>query len=425
MMGAGTRMAATSEQATQRMTGRKWIVVALLIVSVVINYIDRSNLSLAVPSMQKQFALSAIQVGALLSAFYWTYALLQLFGFVGWITDRFPVGWVMVGGYLLWTGSTALTGLATGFMALYATRLLLGVGESVAYPCYSRVFADMPEASRGRANALIDAGTKIGPSIGLFLGGLILERYHWPVLFIALGAGGLLWLVPWIGLMPKVPHQRELSQSAARLSIARLLTKRSAWGSFIGHFCGNYFYYFLMGWLPYYLVGEQKMSVGAAGKLTSAIFFLTATATIMTGWLTDRAIARGATVTRVRKRTAVWGLTIGSGLMWLGLVDKNLKLSIAVIAVTCTAYGVYSANHWAMTQTLAGPRIAGRWSSVQNGVANLSGVASTWIAGLILEVRGSSRMAFAITGGVALCGALAWGLLVDKVEEVQWDIEEV
>jgi MFS family permease len=407
------------------MTGREWTVVALLVVSVIINYIDRSNLSLAVPLMKVQFSLTPIQVGELLGAFYWTYALLQLFGFVGWITDRFPVGWVMVGGYLLWTGSTALTGAVTGFAALYATRLLLGVGESVAYPCYSRIFAEMPEASRGRANALIDSGTKIGPALGAFIGALVLERYHWPVLFILLGVGGLLWLVPWMALMPKAPPEHSQTQASSRLSIVKLLSKRSAWGAFLGHFCGNYYYYFLMGWLPYYLVGEQKMSIGATGKLTSAIFFLTATATLITGWLADRAIARGATVTQARKRTAVWGLTIGSGLMGLGLVDKNLKLSIAVIAVACTAYGVYAANHWAMTQTLAGPKIAGRWSSVQNGVANLSGVASTGVAGLILQFRGSSRLAFALTGAVALVGALAWGLLVEKVEEVQWDIEEV
>jgi MFS transporter, ACS family, D-galactonate transporter len=93
--------------------------------------------------------------------------------------------------------------------------------------------------------------------------------------------------------------------------------------------------------------------------------------------------------------------------------------------VACIAYGVYAANHWAMTQTLAGPRIAGRWSSIQNGVANLSGVAAPWIAGWILQIKGSSRLAFLITGLVALGGAMAWGLLVDKVEQVQWDIEEV
>jgi MFS family permease len=406
------------------MGAREWTVVALLVVSVVINYVDRSNLALAAKPIQLQFALTPLQIGELLSAFSWTYALLQIFGIVGWITDRFPVGWVMVCGYLLWTSSTALTGVVTGFAALYATRLLLGVGESVAYPCYSRIFAEMPEASRGRANALIDAGTKIGPALGSLVGGMILVHFGWRGLFLALGASGLLWVIPWIALMPKAPREREQSQATAQLSIAKLLRKRCAWGSFIGHFSGNYYYYFLMLWLPYYLEGEQGLDVRTVSRLTAAIFLLTATATTITGWICDRLIARGATVTQVRKRTAVWGLTIGSGLMGLGLVDKNLKLSIAVIGVTCTAYGVYSANHWAMTQTLAGPKIAGRWSSVQNGVANLSGVAAPWIAGWILKVRGSSRMAFAITGAVALMGALAWGLLVDKVEEVQWDIEE-
>ncbi len=258
-------MPVSTQQATKQMTGREWTVVALLVASVIINYIDRSNLSLAVPLMQRQFTLTPNQVGQLVGAFSWTYALLQLFGFVGWITDRFPVGWVMVGGYVLWTGSTALTGVVSGFAALFATRLLLGVGESVAYPCYSRIFAEMPEVSRGRANALIDSGTKIGPALGLFIGALVLERHHWPVLFFLLGVGGLVWLVPWVALMPKARQEHE--QQAARLSIVKLLSKRRAWGAFLGHFSGNYYYYFLMGWLPYYLVGEQKMSIGAAGKV--------------------------------------------------------------------------------------------------------------------------------------------------------------
>jgi len=418
-------MVEITQAAVKRMTRREWTVVGLLVVSVVINYIDRSNLSLAAKPIQQEFALSPLQIGELLSAFSWTYALLQLFGFVGWITDRFAVGWVMVGGYLLWTASTALTGVVSGFVALYAVRLLLGAGESVAYPCYSRVFAEMPESSRGRANSLIDAGTKVGPALGALVGGIILVHSGWRWLFVALGAGGLLWLVPWIALMPRDMHRPEVTQAAARLSIAKLLRKKAAWGAFIGHFCGNYFYYFLLLWLPYYLEGEQGLNIRTTSRLTSAIFFLTAMVTMTTGWIADKLIAAGSTPTRVRKRTAVWGLTIASGLMTLGLVHNNLKLSIAVIAIASAAYGAYSANHWAMTQTLAGPRIAGRWSSVQNGVANLSGVAAPWIAGLILKVRGSSRMAFVLTGAVALVGALSWGLLVDKVEEVQWDIEEV
>jgi len=178
------------------MSSREWILVLLLVLSVVINYIDRSNLALAVPLIQRQFALSPLQIGSLLSAFFWTYALLQLFGFVGWLSDRFPVGWVMVGGYLLWSGATIATGLVSSFSAIYIARLLLGAGESVAYPCYSRVFAELPQEHRGRANSLIDVGTKLGPSIGAFVGGLLLVHLGWRMLFIVLGGGGLLWLLP-------------------------------------------------------------------------------------------------------------------------------------------------------------------------------------------------------------------------------------
>jgi MFS transporter, ACS family, D-galactonate transporter len=418
-------MAAVSQIAVKRMTSREWTVVVLLVFSVIINYIDRSNLALAAQPIQQQFALSPLQIGELLSAFSWTYALLQLFGFVGWITDRYPVGWVMVWGYVLWSSATALTGVVSGFAALFMVRLLLGAGESVAYPCYSRVFAEMPESSRGRANALIDTGTKLGPAIGAFVGGLILVHSGWRVLFVVLGAGGLLWVLPWIALMPRGEKRTELTQAAARMSIAKLLRMKCAWGAFIGHFCGNYYFYFLMLWLPKYLMGEHQMGVGAASRLTSALFLLIASATATTGWTADWLIARGSTPTRVRKRAAVCGLCVASGLMTMALVDRSLPLSIAVLAISCAGYGVYSANHWAMTQTLAGPAIAGRWSSVQNGVANLSGVAAPWIAGWVLQVRGSSRLAFAITGAVALVGAASWGLLVERVEQVQWDIEEV
>ena len=153
---------AEGPQIATRMSSRERIVVLLLVISVVINYVDRSNLSLAVPLIQRQFALLPLQIGSLLSAFFWTYALLQISGVAGWLSDRFPVGWVMVGGYVFWSGATVVTGLVSSFSALYIARLLLGVGESVAYPCYSRVFAELPQEHRGRANALIDAGTKLG-----------------------------------------------------------------------------------------------------------------------------------------------------------------------------------------------------------------------------------------------------------------------
>ena len=128
---------------------------------------------------------------------------MQLFGIAGWLTDRFPVGWVLMLGYLLWSMATAFTGLTASFAALFALRLVLGLGESVAYPCYSRIFAAMPQEHRGRANALIDAGTKLGPAAGAFVGGVVLVHYGWRMLFAIFGVGALVWMVPWYFAMPR------------------------------------------------------------------------------------------------------------------------------------------------------------------------------------------------------------------------------
>jgi len=403
------------------MSRRQWIVVLLLVLSAVINYVDRSNLSIAAPILQHQFALSSIQIGALLSAFFWTYALLQLSGLAGWCADRFPVGWVMLGGYVLWSGATMVTGLASSYSTLFLSLLLLGAGESVAYPCYSRIFAELPQQQRGRANALIDAGTKLGPAIGAFVGGLLLVHIGWRWLFIALGAGGLLWVLPWLRLMPRSRHNTGEANAVPLPSIANLLRVKSAWGTFLGHFCGNYFLYFLLAWLPIYLVREQKMQVGPMSRLASAVFLLIAASTLITGWISDRLIAAGISPTRVRKSIVVGGLAVASSLLLLAFIHGNLPLSIAIMAVACIGYGAFASNHWAISQTLAGPAMAGRWTSLQNGFANLAGIAAPWLAGVIVEVNGSSRLAFFITGSVAVAGAFFWAFLVGRVEPVQWD----
>jgi len=270
------------------MSRGEWMVVALLVLSVVINYVDRSNLSLAVPILERQFALSSFKAGELLSAFFWTYSLVQVFGLAGWLADRFHAGWVLFCGYLLWSLATAATGLTASFTALFALRLLLGLGESVAYPCYSRVFAAMPQEHRGKANALIDAGTKLGPAAGAFVGGMVLVHFGWRMLFVFFGLGALVWLPVWYWAMPRseagasqrgaLAGNEKLGPGAAAASaggepsIAKMLQLPCAWGSFVGHFCGNYFYYFLLTWLPTYLVQEERLSIGAMSRLTSAVF---------------------------------------------------------------------------------------------------------------------------------------------------------
>src|SRR5438045_7373792 len=135
------RKSVTSNKTVAKMSRTEWSLVALLIASIFINYIDRGNLSIAAPLIEKELALSPVQIGSLLSSFFWTYALLQLLGVAGWFADRFPVMHVFTAAFVLWSGATIATGLLTGFGALYIARLCLGAGESLAYPCYSRIFA--------------------------------------------------------------------------------------------------------------------------------------------------------------------------------------------------------------------------------------------------------------------------------------------
>src|ERR1700676_5487483 len=182
--------------------GALLIVLLLLAISAFINYVDRGNLSIAAPMLKDELGISATQLGILLSAFFWTYACLQLFS--GWLVDRLNVNWVFAGGFFLWSAATATTGIVHTFSVLLVLRLLLGIGESVAYPSYSKIIAlNFPEEHRGLANAVIAAGLVLGPGFGMLFGGLLMARFGWRPFFIVLGLASLLWLVPWLKWMPK------------------------------------------------------------------------------------------------------------------------------------------------------------------------------------------------------------------------------
>jgi MFS family permease len=398
----------------------QWTLLILLVASIFLNYIDRSNISLAAPLIEREFSLNATAMGKLLSAFFWTYALLQLFGIAGWLADRFPVGPVLAGGLFLWSAATILTGVFTGFAALFAMRLLVGAGESLAYPCYSRLFAThIPSHSRGRANALLDAASKLGPALGTLAGGVLLVRSGWRMFFVLLGAASLLWLVPWFRWMP-----RDAAAGSAGLitgpTALQILGERSAWGAFLGHFCGNYFWFFLLTWLPDYLVKARGFAMHEMVSITAVAYFAIAGATLAAGWISDRHITRGDSVTRVRKRMVVFGLSFSAVILPVAVVE-NAGASLALLFLACIGFGTYTSNHWAITQTLAGPLAAGRWTSLQNGIGNLSGIAAAWITGVVVDRVHSFVPAFVVAAVVTLTGAAMWGMVVGPVEQVKWE----
>jgi MFS family permease len=240
------------------------------------------------------------------------------------------------------------------------------------------------------------------------------------MLFVFLGAGGLLWVLPWWKAMPRMPAVRQKQSTAPAASFGKIFRNRSAWGTFLGHFCGNYFFYFLLAWLPEFAVREEHLSLRAMSRLTAVVFLLIALSTLLAGWISDRLIAQGFSTSGVRRTVVVGGLLVASSLMAFALIHHNARAGLALLLLASIGYGAFASNHWAITQTLAGPEAAGRWSSFQNGFANLSGIVAPWVAGWITQVNGSARLAFVVAGAVALAGAFFWWLLVPRVEPVQW-----
>src|SRR5712672_2120222 len=159
-------MASIPSSNAQKVSPSLLRVLVFLGFSVFINYIDRANLSVAAPLLKNELGLSASQLGILLSAFFWTYAGMQIPA--GWLVDRFEVKWVFAIGFFVWSTATAVTGATHAFVTLLAARIILGIGESVAYPAYAKIFAiHFVERRRGVANSFIGAGQALGPAMGM------------------------------------------------------------------------------------------------------------------------------------------------------------------------------------------------------------------------------------------------------------------
>jgi ACS family D-galactonate transporter-like MFS transporter len=393
-------------------------VLILLFLSVFINYIDRSNLSIAAPLIKDELHISASQLGILLSAFFWTYSCCQLLS--GWLVDHYDVKWVFGAGFFLWSSATAVTGLVHGLALLLVVRIVLGIGESVAYPGYSKIVRlHCPEHRRGFGNAVIAAGLALGPSFGMLFGGTIVARFGWRPFFVALGLASLLWLVPWVRWMPP----SEISTDAKKKSSAgmwQILQQRSAWGTCVALFCGNYYLYFMVTWLPFYLVRERQFSLTGMAKVGGAMFLLSALSASLCGWLSDRWIAAGGSPTRVLKSFMAVSV-VCVGVFVLGAVLSPGNVGVAFLMLAGAAFGLGSSNVWVITQRLAGPHAVGRWCGLQLFVGNSSGVVAPAVTGFLLDRTGHFFWPFLIVSLILWVGGLVWIFVVGPIEPVEWE----
>jgi ACS family D-galactonate transporter-like MFS transporter len=399
------------------MPKRQWTIVLLLVSSAVINYIDRGSMSVAAPSLSAEWSLTPVQMGLVLSAFFWSYTAFQTLS--GWLMDRFPVLWVYGLGFLVWSAATLGTGFARTLAILIALRVVLGAGESVAMPAYSKVIAGaFPIDRRGVPNALIEAGTKLGPALGNLIGGMLVARHGWRLLFLALGSASLVWLVPWSLWGPRQTGAAKAIHAAGP-SLTEILACRDAWGTFLGSSCYTYGFFFLLTWLPSYLVKARHVSLEQMAILGSLPFWGAAVTATLCGWLSDTWIRQGGSPTRVRKTFVATGLLLSS-MMAPAAVVSDLKMSVGLLIGAYGAFGMFASNHWAISQTLAGPEAAGKWSGLQNTLSSAMGIVAPIATGFIVQETGSYYWAFVSPAILAVAGAACYLFLVGPVAPIQW-----
>jgi MFS family permease len=391
--------------------------VALVALATFLNYADRGNLATAAPLLKGEFQLNNTELGILLSAFFWTYIPAQLMS--GWLIDRYGAWRILAVGLALWSLATILLGVAGGFALLLLLRLLLGLGESVTFPAEAKLMAQQLPATRlGAANAWVTVGQALGPSAGIFIGGLVMASYGWRAMFLLFGLISLLWLILWTRTQTPKPLVEE-GVALPSPSFADIARQRSLWGACLGHFCCNYALYFMFSWLPLYLVENQGLSVTAMARFGGLLYLGYAVSAVVSGWAADQMIASGASVDRVRKTVIVLG-NLGLGLCLAAPALGSTAISLAALFASGLMFGMITPVLYAIGQTLAGPTAAGKWAGMQNAVANFAGIIGPITTGWIVDATGSFAWAFISVGVITLAGIIGWAFIIPRIAPVAW-----
>jgi len=300
---------------------------------------------------------------------------------------------------------------------------VLGIGESFAFPASSKIIAEqVPPEGRGMANAAVSMGIALGPALGTLAGGAILAAFGWRPVFIIFGVLTLIWLLPWQrvtrGLESSAP-----TASAPRVPISALIRRWPLWSMSIAHFASNYGFYFVLAWLPLYLVSERGLSVPQMTLLATLGYAAQAVAAFAFGAISDRWTSLGKSEDFIRR----WMMIVAQFVQAAAILGIFYAGSIPVLAIwLCLAgiaTGALSLNIFAVAQMFAGPRATGTWVGVQNALGNFSGVLGPVITGMIVDAAGYDY-AFIAAAAVIAAGGLWWIVGVPKIEQLSFGPEQ-
>jgi D-galactonate transporter len=419
----------------------RWLMVFMAFLGTAINYVDRANLSVAAPYLQKEFALTAAQTGAILGAFFWTYASFQLPS--GWFVDRVGERVAYALAATWWSAFTALTAAGRGFASLFGFRVLLGIGEAPAYPCNAKVVSEwFPPKERAFAASIFDSGARVGTALSLPIVSALISTFGWRTSFVVTGLLGLVWTVAWLaiyrrprdrsGVSPSELAYIEAGRAAADAAPAAaaaggafapatplrwrdLFRYRTIWGMMLGFFCLNFVIYFFITWFPTYLVkarGFTLLKLGIFGMIPA----LTAIpAGYLGGLASDGLLRRGTRLTLARKIPLVSGMIMSSSIA-LAVLVPSAAWALALLSLSYASLTFAAASVWSLPAAVAPSRqYVASISGIQNFASNLAGICIATFVGVMVGRSGGFVVPLLVAGGFSLLGAVSYLFIVGEI----------
>jgi len=401
---------------------QRWWLLLLLFAAMLVGYAHRGAFSIAAPFMSRDLNLSKAEIGVLLSAFFWIYSFMQMPA--GWLVDRFGVKRAYSLGFIFWSATSALTGLANGFAALVGLRVALGAGQAIAFPATSRAVADwFQQRERGLVTGIYLTGVRFGAALMNAIGAYFLARYSWKLFFIVTGLVPLIWLFPWTRFLSKWERvsvsatgpKSAATNQASFLESLLLLKQRSVLGIFLGFFAYDYVWFVFITWLPGYLVMERQFTPQEIAIYSSAPYLPMSVIIVLSGLLSDWLVRRGHAEQRVRKIFIIVGLAIGCLIVPAGIVADKIT-AVWLLTISLCGLGISAPNTWTLTQAVCEKKLVGTVSGIQNFGGNLGGILAPALTGFIAHATDSFALAFGLAGAILIVGMLAyWFLISDQV----------
>jgi len=410
------------------------MILALLTVGTLINYLDRTVISVAAPLMKSELHLDAVTLGIVFSAFSWTYAAAQIPG--GILLDRIGVRITYFLSVTIWSVFTLLQGLVTNSWSLIACRMGLGLAEAPAFPSNSRVLGTwFPQAERASATGVYSVGQYFGLAFLSPLLFWISGAFGWRALLVIVGAAGILFGFVWYALY-RDPHESRANKaeldhitagggfaSASRTKfqwshIGFLLRQRQIVGASIGQFASNSTLVFFLTWFPTYLATERQMGWIKVGFFTILPFIAACVGVLSGGLLSDYLLRRTGSANVARKLPIIAGLLMASTIVIANFVSRD-TLVIVVMSVAFFGQGMCNLG-WTLLTDVAPKELMGLSGGVFNFCANLAGIVTPLVVGFVVHATGSFAWALTFIGVVALLGVISYVFVVGDVRRVEF-----